>query len=52
MIEKKHPSLSVEAQCFLLSISQSSFHCAPQDETAMNVDLMLLINKQFLGTSF
>ena len=52
MIEKNHPSLSVGAQCRLLSISRSSFHCAPQGETAMNLDLMLLIDKQFLDTSF
>ncbi len=52
MIEKNHPSLSVGAQCRLLSISQSSFCHAPQGETAMNLDLMLLIDKQFLDTPF
>ena len=43
MIERNHPSLSVGAQCRPLSISRSSFYYAPQDETAMNLDLMLLI---------
>jgi putative transposase len=52
MIEKNHPSLSVGAQCRLLSISRSSFCCAPQGETAVNLDLMLLIDKQFLDTPF
>ncbi len=52
MIEKNHPSLSVGAQCLLLSISRSSFYYAPQGETAMNLDLMLLIDKQFLDTPF
>ncbi len=52
MIEKNHPSLSVGAQCCLLSISRSSFYYAPQGETAMNLDLMLLIDKQFLDTPF
>jgi hypothetical protein len=52
MIEKNHPSLSVGAQCRLLSISRSSFYYAPQGETAMNLDLMLLIDKQFLDTPF
>ena len=37
MIEKNHPSLSVGAQCHLLSISRSSFYYAPQGETAMNL---------------
>lgn len=49
MIEKNHPSLSVGAQCRLLSISRSSFYYAPQGETALNLDLMLLIDKQYLG---
>ena len=43
MIERAHPKLSVGAQCRLLSISRSSFYYAPQGETAMNLDLMLLI---------
>jgi len=52
MIERTHPKLSVEAQCRLLSISRSSFYYAPQGETAMNLDLMRQIDKQFLGTPF
>ena len=52
MSEKNHPSLSVAEQCRLLSISRSSFYCAPQGETALNLDLMLLIDKQFLDTPF
>jgi hypothetical protein len=52
MIEKNHPALSVGAQCRLLSISRSSFYCAPQGETAMSLDLMLLVDKQFLETPF
>lgn len=52
MIERAHPKLSVGAQCRLLSISRSSFYYAPQGETAMNLDLMLLIDKQFLDTPF
>ena len=52
MIERTHPELSVRAQCRLLSISRSSFYYAPQGETAMNLDLMLLIDKQFLETPF
>ena len=52
MIERPHPKLSVGAQCRLLSISRSSFYYEPQGETAMNLDLMLLIDKQFLETPF
>ena len=53
MIERTHPKLSVGAQCQLLSISRSSFYYAsfyyasfyyaPHGETAMNLDLMLLV---------
>ncbi|TGD60219.1 IS3 family transposase, partial [Tabrizicola sp. WMC-M-20] len=52
MIERTHPKLSVGAQCQLLSISRSSFYYVPQGETTMNLDLMLLIDKQFLDTPF
>jgi putative transposase len=52
MVGKNHPSLSVGAQCRLLSISRSSFYYAPQGETALNLDLMLKIDKQFLDTPF
>ena len=45
MIERNHPQLSVGAQCRLLSISKLSFYYAPQGETEMNLDLMLLIDK-------
>lgn len=34
MIEKNHPSLSVGAQCHLLSISRSSFYYELMGETA------------------
>ena len=52
MIEKDHQSLSVGAQSRLLSISRPSIHYAPKRETAMNPDLILLIDKQFLDTPF
>ena len=52
MIKRTHPTLSVGAQCRLLSISRSSFYYAPQGETAMNLDMMLLIDKQFLDSPF
>ena len=52
MIEQNHPRLSVGAQCRLLSISRSSPYYAPQGETAMNLDLMLKVDKQFPETPF
>ena len=52
MIDKKHPSLSVGMQCSLLLISRSSFYYELMGETAMNLDLMVVIDKQFLETPF
>jgi len=52
MIDPYLPGLSVGKQCALLSISRSSFYYEPQGETEMNLDLMRLIDKQFLETPF
>jgi len=52
MIESGLPNLSVGKQCALLSISRSSFYYEPKGETVMNLDLMRLIDKQFLETPF
>ena len=35
-----------------MSISRSSFYYTLQGETALNLDLMLLVDKQFLETPF
>ena len=45
MIEKNHPSLSVGAQCRLLSISRSSFYYELMREMALNLDIMVMIDK-------
>ena len=52
MIKAEHPSLSIGAQCRLLSISRSSFHDEAPGEGATNLALMLSIDKPFLDTPF
>lgn len=52
MIEPNIPGLSVGKQCSLLSISRSSFYYEPKGESEMNLDLMRVIDKQFLETPF
>ena len=52
MIGPNLPGLSVRKQCALLSISRSSFYYEPKGETEMNLDLMRVIDKQFLETPF
>jgi putative transposase len=50
MIEPEHPQLSVVRQCELVSISRSGFYHRPAGETPLNLDLMRLIDAQFLET--
>lgn len=52
LVEKEHPALSIGKQCELLSLSRSSFYYAPKPETQINLDLMKLIDIQFLATPF
>jgi putative transposase len=48
MIEPGHPQLSVVRQCELVSISRSGFYHRPAGETALNLELMRVIDAQFL----
>jgi len=48
MIEREHASLSLAAQCRLVSISRSSFYYAPVPETGETLALMAVIDTSFL----
>jgi putative transposase len=50
MVEKDHPGLSITRQCELLTISRSSFYYTPRGEDPWNLELMRLIDAQFLET--
>jgi putative transposase len=50
MIAPEHPKLSVVRQCELVSISRSGFYYQPAGETPLNLELMRLIDRQFLET--
>ena len=50
MIEPEHPELSAVRQCELVSISRSGFYHRPAGETALNLELMRLVDAQFLET--
>ncbi|WP_120010869.1 IS3 family transposase [Teichococcus vastitatis] len=50
MIEPEHPRLSIVRQCELVSISRSGFYCYPAGESPLNLELMRLIDAQFLET--
>ena len=50
MVDAQHPRLSIIRQCALVGISRSSFYYAPRGENSLNLELMPLIDKQFLKT--
>jgi putative transposase len=49
-IEPDHPELSIVRQCELVSISRSGFYYQPAGETPLNLELMRLVDRQFLET--
>lgn len=48
MVIANHPGLSVSRQCGLLSISRSSYYYQSKGESELNLELMRLIDKQFM----
>lgn len=52
IVEPEHPGLSITKQCGLLEISRSSWYYEALGESAMNLDLMQRIDKQFLETPY
>jgi putative transposase len=48
MIAREDASLSIVAQCRMVSISRSSFYYAPVPETAETLALMAVIDASFL----
>jgi len=52
MIDPNHPRLSIVRQCELVAISRSSFYYEGKGETTFNLELMRLIDEQFLETPF
>jgi len=52
MVEPGHPRLSLVRQCRMLRISRSAVYYKPIGESAENLQLMRLIDEQFLDTPF
>lgn len=52
MIDKNHSDLSIEKQCDLLSIHRSGFYYKPCDETPLNLELMEIIDREFMRLPF
>ena len=52
MIDREQPQLSVVRQCALLDISRSSLYYHPTETSAEDLELMALIDRQYLLTPF
>ena len=50
MVEPEHPRLSIVRQCELVSLSHSGFYHRPAEEMPLNLELMRLVDAQFLET--
>ncbi len=50
MIEVNHSKLSLARQCELVSIARSSHYYRPKNESEFNLELIRLIDKQYLKT--
>lgn len=52
LIEPDHPQLSVRKQCALLGLNRSTYYYVPATESPLNLQLMRLIDEQYLRTPF
>ncbi len=52
MIDPRHPRLSIVRQCRLMKISRSSYYFTGKGEKAENLELMRVIDEQFLDTPY
>ena len=52
MIDRDHPELSVVSQCALLGISRSSVYYHPTEIDESDLQLMALMDRQYLKTPF
>lgn len=50
LVDPDHPRLSIVQQCKLLTINRSSYYYQPTSETPLNLELMRLIDEQYLET--
>lgn len=49
-MKQDHPDLSIRRQCSLLSLTRSGLYYSPRGESAENLALMAIIDRQFLET--
>lgn len=52
MIEPGHPQISLRRQCELVGLNRSSWYYRPAGESVLNLQLMRMIDEQYLRTPF
>lgn len=52
MIEPNHPELSIRWQCSLIGLNRSCYYYDPVEETSYNLELMRLIDEEYLKHPF
>lgn len=52
MIDNQHPDISIRRQCALVGLNRSTYYMEPAGETPFNLQLMRLIDEQYLQTPF
>ena len=52
MIQREHPTMSIQRQCTLLQLSRSAYYYHPVEESEENLRLMRLLDEQYLKTPF
>lgn len=52
MIELNHPELSIRRQCELIGLNRASYYYQPAQESELNLNLMRLMDEQYLKTPF
>jgi putative transposase len=52
MIEHKHPDLSIRRQCELIGLNRATFYRQPRGESAFNLHLMALIDREYTRAPF
>jgi len=52
MVDKDHKQLSVVLQCKLLKLNRASFYYSPKLESQYNLELMKLIDQEYMNYPF
>ena len=52
MIDPNHPGMSIRHQCDVLGLARSSYYYQPASESPLNLELMRLIDEQYMRTPY